>query len=305
MDISYFREFVLLAEIKNYWAAAERLYIGQSSLSKHIKTMEQQLGAPLFNRTSRKVELTEFGKKMLPFAQRIARLQYEYEAAAYNFLQTGNMILDIASIPVIPHYYITDILIEYQKDYPNMQINMQEADTLILREWLIERKCELAFYRDSLTYLDHDPLKEARLTKIPYWEDQLMAVLPKDHKLSGIQQIELSQLAEESFAFIKKDTMPYTLCMRVCQEAGFMPKVQFTSHNLETLLDMVVKGDCVSLQFFNQVEFFRKTFYAKQVVALPIYPPIKTTIYLAYLNDIPLSKAATHFLEYLDKHKLN
>lgn len=305
MDISYFREFVILAEIKNYWAAAERLYIGQSSLSKHIKTLERQFGAPLFDRTSRKVELTEFGEKMLPYAQQIARLQYEYEAAAYNYLQTGNMILNIASIPVIPHYYITDILLACQKEFPNMQINMQEADTLILREWLLERKCELAFYRDSMIYLEHDPLKEARLTKIPYWEDQLVAVLPRDHRLAGVQQVELSQLSDENFTLIKQDTMPYTLCMRVCREAGFVPKVVFTSHNLETLLDLVVKGDCISLQFFNQVEFFQKTFYDKHVVAVPIYPPIKTTIYLAYLNDIPLSKAATCFIDKLKQHTMD
>lgn len=305
MDIGYFREFAILAEIKNYWAAAERLYISQSSLSKHIKTMERQLGAPLFDRTSRKVELTEFGEKMLPYAQQIARLQYEYEATAYNYLQTGNMILNLASIPVIPHYYITDILLDCQKEFPNMQINMQEADTLILREWLLERKCELAFYRDSAVYLEHDPLKEARLTKIPYWEDQLVAVLPKDHRLAGVQQIELSQLAGENFTLIKQDTMPYTLCMRVCREAGFVPRVVFTSHNLETLLDLVVKGDCVSLQFFNQVEYFRKTFYDKHVVAIPIYPPIKTNIYLAYLNDIPLSRAATCFIEKLREYQMD
>ena len=76
MDIEYFREFVILAETKNFWAASERLYIGQSSLSKHIKTLERDLGAPLFERTSRKVELTEFGKLMLPYAQSLGRLQY-------------------------------------------------------------------------------------------------------------------------------------------------------------------------------------------------------------------------------------
>ena len=48
MDISYFQEFVVLSETKNYWAAAERLFIGQSSLSKHIKALENHLGAPLW-----------------------------------------------------------------------------------------------------------------------------------------------------------------------------------------------------------------------------------------------------------------
>lgn len=84
MEIGYFREFVVLAETQNYWAASERLFIGQSSLSKHIKTLEKQLGAPLFDRTSRKVALTEFGRLMLPYAKAVASLQFEYETAAFN-----------------------------------------------------------------------------------------------------------------------------------------------------------------------------------------------------------------------------
>ena len=59
MDISYFNEFVVLAETRNFWAASERLFIGQSSLSKHIKAMEKELGAPLFARTSRRVQFRQ------------------------------------------------------------------------------------------------------------------------------------------------------------------------------------------------------------------------------------------------------
>lgn len=101
MEISYFREFVVLAETQNYWAASERMFIGQSSLSKHIKTLERQLGAPLFDRSSRRVALTEFGRLMLPYAQKVASLQYEYEAAAFNYRETGGETLRLASIPVI------------------------------------------------------------------------------------------------------------------------------------------------------------------------------------------------------------
>ena len=160
MDINYFREFVILAETKNYWAASERLFIGQSSLSKHIKTLEKSLGAALFDRTSRKVELTEFGKRMLPYAQSVAKLQYEYEAAAFNYLHEEKEILNIASIPVMAQYDITDILVKFQLDFPTVQINTFESDTLEVREWLLERKCELGFFRDSVAYLEHGPDKD-------------------------------------------------------------------------------------------------------------------------------------------------
>ena len=300
MEIGYFREFVILAETKSFWAASERLYIGQSSLSKHIKTLERELGAPLFARTSRKVELTEFGELMLPYAQSVARQQYEYESAAFNYLHAANEPLNIATIPVIAHYNITDILIRFRTDFPNVKVNIQEADTMVIREQLFDRKASIAIFRDSPAYLEHDPDKESRLVKVPYCLDPLVAVLPPDHPLAGAGSVELKSLEKESFALIHEDTMPYMLCMRVCREAGFTPHVVFTSHNLEAILDMVRKGSCVALLFANHVDFPHGQELSGQLPfsVVRVTPEIQTTIYLAYLKHQELSPAASQFLKY-------
>ena len=300
LNINYFKEFVILAETCNYWAASERLFIGQSSLSKHIKTLEKDLGAPLFSRTSRKVELTDFGKLILPYAQSVSKLQYDYETAAFNYLHSESEPLNIASIPVLAHYNITDILIQFQLNHPTVQINIQEADTLVVREQLLERKCNIAIFRDSTDYLEHNPDKESRLVKIPYCSDRLMAVLPTDHPLAGEEQIELPQLSDEYFTLLQQETMPYALCMRACREAGFTPQVVFTSHNLEAILDMVRKGSCVSLLFTNHVSFPHHAVFGDNppFVAVPIAPEIQTTVCLAYLKGETLSTAASHFIDY-------
>lgn len=300
MDISYFKEFVILAETQNFWAAADRLFMGQSTLSKHIKSLETQLGAPLFDRTSRKVTLTEFGARMLPYAQSIAKLQYEYEADAFNYLHEGNETLEIGSIPAMAQYDITNLLVDFQTAYPGIRIRTQEADTMVLREWLLERKCEIAFLRDSVAYLAHDPDKESRLVKVPFCQDNLVAVLPKGHPLAGMPSIELAQLQEESFSLLSKDTMPYTLCMRVCRDAGFVPKVVFNSHNLENVLDMVTQGSCVALLFSEHVNYPIDSVLsiAPPFAVVPIVPVIQTTLYLTYLKDAPLSPAAEHFIDH-------
>lgn len=306
MDITYFKEFAVLAETQNYWAAAERLFIGQSSLSKHIKTLEKQLGAPLFDRTSRRVELTEFGRMMLPYAQAIGKLKHEYEAAAYNYLHMGTEILRIASIPAMAQYHITDTLLNFQLEYPSVQIHTREEDTLIIRDALLNRECDLAFLRDSAVYLEHDPDKEAQLVKLPFCRDNLVAVLPREHPLAGADHLELSQLAEENFAFIKQDTMPYKLCVRACREAGFQPRVALTSHHLEVVLDMVTKGNCVALLFSNHVDYPIESVLsiAPPFSVVPIEPEIQTTIYLCHLKNTPLPPAAARFVEHLMQAEL-
>lgn len=300
MEISYFKEFVVLAETKNFWAASERLYISQSSLSKHIKTLEKELGAPLFERTSRRVDLSDFGKIMLPFAQSIAKKQYEYESAAFHFLHGNSEKLSIATIPVIAHYNITDMLIKFQSAYPGIPVTIQEADTIIIREWLFDHKCDLIIYRDSTAYLEHDPDKEFQIAKVPLCEDPLVVVMNPDHPLAGEKQVELPLLAGENFALIHESSMPYTLCMRACRDAGFVPHVLFTSHNLEAILDMVRKGNCVALLFANHVKFPRNNGPESGLPfkVLPVTPEVKTTVCLGYLKNEPLSPAAAHFLNF-------
>ena len=68
LDVNLIKEFVLLSDVCNYARAAEDLFIAQSTLSKHIMSLEKQLGHPLFSRSTRRVTLTEFGISFLPYA---------------------------------------------------------------------------------------------------------------------------------------------------------------------------------------------------------------------------------------------
>ena len=86
MELSYIREFVVLAETGNYLEAADALFIAQSSLSRHIKSIELDLGSPLFDRTTRKVVLNGFGQAFLPYAKKMVEIQEEYENVLQSYL---------------------------------------------------------------------------------------------------------------------------------------------------------------------------------------------------------------------------
>ncbi len=78
MDISFIREFMVLSETCNYQNASEKLYLTNSTLSKHIQKMEAELGTPLFERSTRKVTLTKEGKI---FQQKCAQILDLYDDA--------------------------------------------------------------------------------------------------------------------------------------------------------------------------------------------------------------------------------
>ena len=94
MELSYIREFVVLAETGNYLEAADALFIAQSSLSRHIKSIELDLGSPLFDRTTRKVVLNGFGQAFLAICQnRWWKIQEEYENVLQSYL-SGSFLRD-------------------------------------------------------------------------------------------------------------------------------------------------------------------------------------------------------------------
>ena len=110
MEIEYICEFVVLAETCNYMEAADRLFVSQSALSRHIKALEEELHVQLFDRSTRKVSLSPFGSLFLPYARQIASTRYAYEAAISGALKAEHGNIRIGSIPVMSQYRITDLI---------------------------------------------------------------------------------------------------------------------------------------------------------------------------------------------------
>jgi DNA-binding transcriptional LysR family regulator len=300
MDISFFREFIVLAETKNYWEAADRLYLNQSTLSKHIKAMEKELGSQLFSRTTRKVELTDAGLALLPYARSISRIQFDYSAKLLQLQNQRKGILTIGSIPAMAQYHITDILMEYRKSNPECHVKVIEDDPKELIRLLHDKDCELVFLREGKHTQEPSILKDDSIGRIPYLEDHLVAILPADHPLASRSELDLRELQEEDFAFIKESSMMYDLCCSACQTAGFVPHIVFDSHRLDSIMDMVTRGGCVALLMNYHVTFPQEKAFPSSAPfsIVRITPDITTRISLCYRKKDPLSSAAMKFIEF-------
>lgn len=304
MDINYFKEFTVLAETRNYWEASERLYISQSTLSKHIKALEHELGAELFKRTTRKVELTEYGTALLPYAQSIVKIQYDYSTVLMQIQDKNKKMLSIGSIPVIAQYDISNILIDFRKAFPEYRYRLTEDDSKILVQMLVNQKCELILLRETNSTLTEDCLEGEEIVRIPYIRDYLVAILPNSHPLARRSEISLRELQDEEFCFVKEGTMMYDLCRSACQEAGFIPNVVYDSHRLDNVFDMVTEGGCVALLMNKHAEhptdsdLYRNPPFS----AVKITPSITSQVSLCYLKSTHLSNAATQFIEFFKQY---
>lgn len=287
MEINYINEFITLAEIGNYLEAADALYLSQSTLSRHIQSVENDLGVQLFNRTTRKVELNEFGRLFLPYAKQMRALQADYTKALSERIKNQNRNITIGTIPTMTQYHITELLSRFQNEHPDYNLNIVGADTSELDKMLREGSCDFAFIRTR------DP-SEGEFQKLPYFTDHLVAVFPCDHPLASSQVVTLDQLKGESFLFLAKGSMMHTLAISACKAAGFSPNVAFTGHRAENILDLVSRGMGIGLLTKQPLSFID----TKDVAIIDVVPQFTTSILLAYKSEQSLNPTARQFLKF-------
>ena len=304
MNISFFREFTVLAEEKNYMEAAERLYMNQSTLSKHIKTMESELGVSLFDRSTRRVELTEYGKALLPYAQSITRCEFEYSSLLRQIQNREKGMMTLGSIPPMAQYGIVGLLAAFQNEYPDSHVTVLEEDSQNLVNLLREKKCELIFLRESKLDFEKNFLDDNALVRIPFVQDRLIALLPSGHPLAQKEQITLRELKDENFCLIKEGTLLYEMCVNACQASGFIPNITFTSHRIDSILDMVSAGDHVALLTNLHVTppKYAPVHEKRPWVSVNLMSHIISQISLCYLSNSHLSKSAQNFVTFC-QHK--
>lgn len=292
MDISYICEFVTLAETCNYMEAADQLFISQSALSRHIKTLEEDLGVQLFDRSTRKVSLSRFGTLFLPYAQHIAATRYEYEtaiAAAQN-AEHGN--IRIGTIPVMSQYHITDLLVNFQKSNTGFSLDIIEGDSTELIRMLRSGQCDLAFIREG-----EENTGEFNIIRCD--TDQLAAFVPKTHPFAKQSFVRIEQLRNEPLMLLSKNTFMHTLCVDSCRKAGFNPNVVLTTQRASNMLDLVRKGMGVAMLSRRPTI----PLMTEDIIAIDIEPRIITNINLAYPKNHQLSAGAKRFINLVNISK--
>ncbi len=286
MDINYFREFAVLCKSKTFLEAADSLYISQSSLSRHIKTMEDELGVQLFNRTTRRVSLTKIGEAFLPYAQKIADIQAEYQKFLSNEQHHAAESLTIGSIPSMTQGSVADNLEAFTRRHPACRISTIEADSLQLKEMLHGQECDMAFLRDF-----DDPSGE--FCKIPVLLDAMVAIVPWDHPFAQNDSVSLQDLAGEPLLWLSRNTFLHSLCERAFQEQNLHPNVVFTSHNGDNIIYHVGRGLGIAMLMKDHA----RRLATEEVRLIDISPAITSTVVLAYRREKKLSATASQLLQ--------
>jgi LysR family transcriptional activator of glutamate synthase operon len=286
MEIRQIQYFLSIVETGSFSAAADEHYISQSSLSKQIIALEKELEVSLFDRSKRKVFLTDAGEVFLEHAKQL-NTTYKAVIADLNGCKSHQDSLSIAAIPVLTQYGITSHIGQFRELYPHIQINLQELDGLNILSALEERRFDLAITRQN--YLNADRFEYTEISK-----DKLLVVVSKRNQHAIRSSISLKELHNDNFIVFDKVTDLHKLIMEECNRAGFDPTIFYSSHRKVSVFGLVGANIGIALMPVKIYEYHRHP----DVVAIPLEENIECNLVLVYLKNRELPQSAKTFVDF-------
>ncbi|OYY03739.1 MAG: hypothetical protein B7Y73_06070 [Acidocella sp. 35-58-6] len=241
MDLRQLEHFVAVAEEQHFTRAAARLHIVQSGLSASIRTLEDEMGTALFERTTRKVNLTEAGRIFLDEARRVlsaARVARSVVADMQN-LQRGRLTIG-AIQGLSPFIDLPKLLGDFHRQYPNIEIRLCFDETSALIEGVREGRLDIAFTQ-FVEILPSD--LSARMLAC----DPLVLACPSNHHLAGQQELQLIHIMHEHFIDLPTTHGTRQLVDQSFALAGLSRRSEYEVDDLTMQLDMVAHGLGVAL----------------------------------------------------------
>jgi DNA-binding transcriptional LysR family regulator len=190
MDLGQLEVFLMVAREGKFSRAAEKLHRTQSAVSQSIHKLEEDIGKPLFDRSSRDGLLTDAGRVLKEYAERLLNLRDEANGALAELreLQRGKLAIAANEFTAL---YLLPVLAEFRRLHPMIRIMVQRSLGSHIPDDLLRHTSELGV----LTY---DP-DEPQLHSIIVYLDELIFVVPPTHPLATESQVSIRQLGAESF----------------------------------------------------------------------------------------------------------
>lgn len=239
MELRHLRYFVAVAEELHFGRAAERLRMAQPPLSQQIKALEQDLGARLFERNRRKVELTAAGAALLDEARDILRRAAEMGPLARSVATGEAGRLEIAFTGSVPfNDAMPRILGAFRRAHPEVWMSLREMSTGSQIEAVAEGRLDIGFARPADSNLPPN-VASRRILREP-----LVLALPVDHPLAGRSTLSMTEVADEALVMNPRHigTGLYDKIVLLCGRAGFTPRVAVEAHQMSTMISLVGAG---------------------------------------------------------------
>jgi DNA-binding transcriptional LysR family regulator len=286
MELRQLRYLVALSGERSFTRAAAREHIAQPALSQQIRRLEDEVGLPLVDRTTRSVSITAAGELLVARAHRIlAELDAAHEELlSLRGLRTGRVT--VGAMHTMGPVDISLILTIFHERHPDVELTVREQSSDELAEMLRVDELDLAFL--SVT----EQIESHGLGLHQLVAEELVVLLPVGHRLAGRRTVRMAELSDEEFISYREGSRLRELLVGAGEHAGFSPRVKLESNESQRVRRLVARGMGVAvLPRSDAVGPGAEV----AVVALKS-PALKRDITLAWRHDRRQPPAVSEFL---------
>lgn len=293
MNLKKLKYIITIAELKSISKAASELFISQPALSNIVSSIEKDLGAQLFNRSTNPISLTYAGERYIETAKQILSLEYSLkkEFSDISNMKKGKLTI---GIPAVRGTHVLPLVLpKFTKKYPGIEVKLIEGDSNFLEKLLIEGKVDLV-----LTSLPSDNKK---ITCELLYEEKIMLACKKGYLSdkyllpSTTNIISLGKLKDVDFILTKKSHRIRNLTDNVFDLYDFEPKIILETSNTATAFRLATSG--LGVCFVS--EMILNT--TKPIDEFDLFhienSPIRWDIAISYLKNSYLTIAERYFID--------
>jgi DNA-binding transcriptional LysR family regulator len=240
MDLRGLRYFVAVAEERHFGRAAKRLRMAQPPLSRHVQSLEEELGFALLTRSRRRVELTPAGAVLLDHARRLfeAVELAAHEARRASAGKRGR--ITVGHPPSLAYSGLTALLRAFRARFPDVEIALRGLPPAEQVSALKDGTCDVGFLRA--------PLDDSALVWECVRREPLVVAVASDHPLARRSRVQLSALSNEPFVMFPRQRGPafFDQLISMCRDAGFTPRIVQEAAQLD-IVSLVAAGFGVAI----------------------------------------------------------
>lgn len=292
MTIRHLRIFIEVAKTGNMSLAGENLFISQPTVSQVIRELENHYGAMLFDRLSKKLYITEFGKELLRYAIEVVDQFDNLEKAMNDSSNIEN--LRIGASVTVGTYILSKVLKEFHKISPNVNTYSYVNNTSTVEKKLLKSELDMAIVEGDIQSPD--------LITIPVIDDYLVLLCKNNHPILDNKNLQLTDLKNQRFAVRENGSGTKDFLEHLLSKHKISVQIAWEASSTDTIKRAILDDNCLSLL---SIHTFEEDILDNkiQIINNINLSPFKRSFKLVYHKDKILSSSMKILEDILKKYK--
>ncbi|MBU0514390.1 MAG: LysR family transcriptional regulator [Proteobacteria bacterium] len=245
INLNQFRAFYLAAREGSVTKAAEILHVSQPAVTMQIKTLQRDIEVELFRKCGKNIELTDAGRAMFDYAQRLFEIVGEMEHVLKGYLELTHGSLTIGTTRSFARHLMPGLLSLFQERYPRIKVRLAEGNSQEIADGV-------ANYEYDFGIIGRLPLM-GKLRVVPYSLEEFCLVLPPKHRLAGRGEVSLMELRDEPLIIREVGSGSRHAILSMLESHRFQPSIVVEAGSNEFIKEYVIKGRGISFLYKPEV----------------------------------------------------